>query len=230
MKTDKSTVNFMLIIIGATLLLTILFFLVKSYSAIWQLLFELFIGIFCSAIVALLVSIVAVRSKFFTLLNKILFICKQVILNFNKTYYVENDRLLKIAYELDENFKDFYQLYQEMVFLCIINRRFQKPINKLFLSISTLISPFLSIKLQDDIKPISHLEIEHLRSEIIAIRLMFHEFVYSYIDLYTFYDKELLSLFLEWDDESSNPFDRNSINKKHESIKEIISSRKLQNG
>jgi len=226
MKIDKATINSLLILIGVTLLCTIISFFLITGNANWQLPFDLSFGIFGSAVVALFVSVISAKSKFFTL-NKILYICKQVNFNFNKTYYVENDRLLVIANELVDNFEDFYQFYQDVDFLRIINCRYQKPITNLFNAFAKFENPFISITSQNDIKPVSQRDIEHLRLELIVIKTEFHKFICAYVDLYTLYDKELLNSIIELDDISTNPFEWNGTTKKHESIKQIISNRKL---
>jgi|GEM_PF-5757160 len=226
MKIDKAIIFFFLVIIAITFSLIIITYQFTSITSNGQLIYDFSLGIFCSALVALFVSIISARSKFFTLLNKILFICKQIKSNFDKTYYIEQDRLLTITEELVKNFEEFYQTYSDIDFLWLINCKYKEPLEGLCFRLESFISPFCSFVNNNGIKQIHEKDIERLQLEInTKVKIDFHEFICTYVDLYTIYDNKLLTSVLEWDEISQDLYNWVGDKKLHETINQIINNR-----
>jgi hypothetical protein len=241
MDLDRKTIRYTIIFCGVSLLLSILTYGIKGsdFFALFLPLFNylvkngdtwfvyassLFLGLFCSGVLVVLVAVISAQYKFKNSVNKILFYSKVVKAYYDRLPYSDKSRFIQISRKIVDCFTDFYKNYTEIEFL-FFNRKYEKDIRALFIAFTDFTSPFNSAVIKDDIQVIEQKDVDfyYAESQTFA-KLKFYEFIFKYVDLYTLWDKKLIASVMDADDLTQEIHDEKGM--KHETIRQILAKRK----
>jgi hypothetical protein len=199
-------------------------YLVKNGDTLFVFASNLFLGLFCSGVLVILVSVISAQYKFKNSINNILYYSKVV-----KTYYdwlphSDKSRFMQISRKIVDCYRDFYKNYAEIEFL-FFNRKYEKNIRALFIAFTNFTSPFNSAVIKDEIQVIEQKDIDFYYAESQTMtKFKFYEFIFKYIDLYALWNKKLLTSVIEADELMKETHIEKD--KKHETIKQILAKRK----
>ena len=206
------------------LLLPIVTYMVKNGDMWFAFASNLFLGLFCSGILVVFVSVISAQYKFRNSVNKILYYAKVVKGYYDWLPYSDKSRFMQISKKLVDCYDEFYKYYTEIEFL-FFNKKYEKSIRDLFNAFTDFISPFNSAVIKDEIRVVEQKDVDFYYAESQTMtKLKFHEFIFRYVDLYSLWDKKLLAFVIENDDNAKETY--SDKGKRHETIKQILSQKK----
>lgn len=132
MDIDKNTTRILVFFNIIALILSIKFFVFKNCVVGFEFASDLFLSLFGSGVLVLLVSIISAQSKFKKSIENILFNSKRAKIYYNEIFYIDNSKFFTIADKIFECHKEFYNNYKEIEFMWF-NEKYKEKIQKLFI-------------------------------------------------------------------------------------------------
>jgi len=186
---------------------------------------NLCLGLFSGGVLAVLISMISFQNRFKKSVNKMLFISNNSKICYDEIFYIDRERLLPISKKIIDYYDDFSQIYNGIEFL-FLNGKFNKKIQSLYFAFTTFVSPFNSLLIKDEIHDLAQQDLDFYFSEARSLtKLKFYEFVHSYVDLYSLWDKKMLDFMIEVDEDAKGNFSSKDVDIKHETIKQIMAMR-----
>ena len=199
-------------------------YLVKNGDMWFLFASNLFVGLFCSGVLVVLVSVISAQYKFKKSVNNILYYSKVLKTYYNWFPYSDKKRFMQISRKIVDCYTDFYKNYAEIEFL-FFNRKYEKDIRALFIAFTDITSPFNSAVIKDETQVVEQKDIDFYYAESQTMsQIKFYEFIFKYADLYTHWDKKLFASVMDADDLIQETHIEKG--KKHETIRQILAKRK----
>ena len=185
----------------------------------------LFLGLFGSGVVVVFVSVISAKNRFKNSMNKMLFNAKVAKIYYDEFLYIDKGRFLKYSQKLLDCYNNFYQSFTEIEFM-FFNRKFEKNIVSLFNTFTSFVGPFATAIRNNEIQDITSKNLDFYYSEARTMtKIKFYEFINSYVDLYSLWDRKMLDWVINQDELAQDSYTSTGRAIRHETIKQIMVKR-----
>jgi hypothetical protein len=222
METDKKVIRFFSLFCILSLALAFLSYAFKCRNSWLEFLSYLFLGLFGSGVVVIFVSVISAKNRFKKSMNKMLFYAKVAKISYDEFLYIDKGRFIKYSQKFIECHNNFYNCYTTIEYV-YFNRKFEKYIKNLFTTFTAFVAPFASAVSKNEIRDITAKDLDFYFAEARTLtRIKFYEFVHSYVDLYSLWDRKMLDFDIDVDETAKESYSTRDVGIKHETIKQIL--------